>query len=157
MEIIGGEFILHLFVDYLTITSDMFYGLTITSTRQLTYMVAKANHIDTPTNWIDSEMFGYDWLKFFKRHRDSLCVIRRQFLLPLLQCSIQLLMFKTILLITILDTRFLNSSKYSLDTSGCTTVQNVPKIVCQKQVAQFQQERESRLHYVASFQLLVWH
>ena len=53
------------FVDYLIKTSDMFYGLTITGTRQLAYMVAKTNHIDIPKNGIDSEIAGYDWLQVF--------------------------------------------------------------------------------------------
>ena len=53
------------FVDYLIKTSDMFYGLTITGTRQLAYMVAKTNHIDIPKNWIDSEIAGHDWLQVF--------------------------------------------------------------------------------------------
>ena len=57
------------FVDYLIKTSDMFYGLIITGTRQLSYMLAKTNHMHIPKNWIDSEIAGYDWLQgFLTRH-----------------------------------------------------------------------------------------
>ena len=49
----------------------MFYGVTITTARQLAYMVATSNHIDIPKNWIDSEMVGYDWLQFLNGTPDS--------------------------------------------------------------------------------------
>ena len=101
-----------LLIILLQIATIIFYWLTITSARQLVYMLETSHHIDVPKNWIDSEMVGYDWLQFVKRH-PGLSVHRASAegitLLAWLQSWIQS-KFKTILIITIIDTTFWNSS-----------------------------------------------
>ena len=139
------------FVDYLIKTSDMFYGLTITGTRQSAYMVAKTNHIDIPKNWIDSEIAGYDWLQGFLTRHPRLSV-RQPEATSLARAAafnkVNVQKYFDLLQSLIQDFEILGKYIYNLDESGCATVQKVPKIIAQKgqkQVAQITSRERGEL------------
>ena len=120
----------------------MFYGLTITGTRQLAYMLAKTNHMHIPKNWIDSEIAGYHWLQdFLTRH--PILSVRQPEATSLARAAafnkVNVQKYFELLQSLIQDFKIQGKDIYNLDESGCATVQKVPKIIAQKgqkQVAQ---------------------
>ena len=54
--------------------SDMFYELTIDSSRKLAYMLAKGNNIKVPKTWEVASKAGYDWLYGFMGRNPELSI-----------------------------------------------------------------------------------
>ena len=50
----------------------MFYGLTKLQTRKLAYTFAKIKNICMPSNWMEHEAAGEDWLRGFRRRSGSI-------------------------------------------------------------------------------------
>ncbi|XP_072399657.1 uncharacterized protein [Diabrotica undecimpunctata] len=116
-------------VDYIITCSKMFYSLTITDCRKLSYDLAKANKLKIPKNWEEEKKASVDWYKGF-RHRHRTISLRTPE-----GCSLARaagfnkenvnLFFNKLEIVLQRHPNFSNGFRiYNLDETGTLTVQN---------------------------------
>ncbi len=71
-------------VEYVIITAQMSYGLTLFELRQFTYKFAKVNHLCGPSTWKENKMAGSEWFKLFRTRHPKIGLIRPE------KCSLAL-------------------------------------------------------------------
>lgn len=129
-----------LLTQYLIQASQMCYGLTLNSTRELAYKYAVANDKEVPASWHDRKKAGLDWMHYFRKRNTGLS-LRTPEATSLTRATSfnkhNVGLFFNNLRDVMLKYKFLPHQIYNCDETGITNVHKPPKIltsVSQKQV-----------------------
>lgn len=120
---------------YLVTCSNMYYGLTPKTTRQLAYQYAEKNNLPYPQTWKENKMAGRDWYAgFMERH--SRLSLRTPEATSLARISsfnkTTVNDFQNKLESLLKKHQFAPEDIFNLDETGVTTVQKVQKVISSK-------------------------
>nr|CAI5850136.1 unnamed protein product [Callosobruchus analis] len=128
-----------LLIEYLLTCSKMHYGLTRKQTMQLAFEFAKANSKKIPESWTSNNTAGKDWFRGFLS-RNSEISLRTPEATSLSRTTSfnkkNVVDFFTNLKTVREKYNFEPQNIYNCDETGCTTVQECPKVVASKKSKQ---------------------
>ena len=121
--------------EYLKTTSKFFYGLTPSQTRQLAFEMAVKNNLPMPTSWKKEGKAGKEWLVQFLKRNPTLSVRKPEAtsiarMTGFNESAVKEFFSNLEEIIGLTKVR--GTRIFNLDESGCTTVQRVPKVLCEK-------------------------
>ena len=118
--------------DYLLKCSDMFYGLTTALAKRVAYEYAIANNVDVPPSWRRNKSAGREWLTGFLERRGNLS-LRSPEATSLARIAsfnrTNVGIFQKKLEEVLSRYGFQKSSIYNLGETGCTTLQDLPRVI----------------------------
>lgn len=121
--------------DYIKYTSDLYYGLTTKTVRNLAFQCAKKFEKKMPSTWIKNETAGKDWFSSFMERNKTLSIRKPE--ATSLSRAINFNRFNVNLFFDNLENvfdehKFLIQNIYNVDETGVTTVLPPSKIVASK-------------------------